>query len=127
MNNFTIVRPEHLNHYGYLFGGVLLKWIDENAWLVASRNFRDCTLVTIGMNDISFNEPVKSGSILRFNILMVKQGRTSATYSVKVFADEPGAKTEKLVFTTLITFVRIDQQGQKIPLPEESTAFSAKD
>lgn len=31
MENFTLVRPEHLNHHGYLFGGVLLKWVDEYA------------------------------------------------------------------------------------------------
>ncbi|TYB32288.1 MAG: acyl-CoA thioesterase, partial [Flexistipes sinusarabici] len=24
MENFRLVRPEHLNHHGYLFGGVLL-------------------------------------------------------------------------------------------------------
>ena len=24
MDNFTLVRPEHLNHHGYLFGGVPL-------------------------------------------------------------------------------------------------------
>jgi len=25
MESFKVVRPEHLNHYGYLFGGFLLK------------------------------------------------------------------------------------------------------
>jgi acyl-CoA hydrolase len=27
------VLPEHLNHYGYLFGGHLLKWVDASAWI----------------------------------------------------------------------------------------------
>jgi len=30
MNNFTLVRPEHLNYHGYLFGGMILKWVDGN-------------------------------------------------------------------------------------------------
>ena len=87
MNNFTIVRPEHLNHHGYLFGGAMLKWIDDFAWLVASRDFNGCKMVTIGMDKISFRHRVLSGSILRFNIFPHTQGRTSMCYDVNVYAD----------------------------------------
>jgi acyl-CoA hydrolase len=31
MDNYTIVRKEHLNHHGYLFGGTLLSRVDEFA------------------------------------------------------------------------------------------------
>ena len=119
MDNFTIVRTEHLNHHGYLFGGAMLRWVDEYAWLVASLDFPGCTLVTIGMNDIDFKERVLNGSILRFQILPRKQGRTSIRYAVDVFADEPGATMEKQVFSTEITFVRLDADGAKCPLPHQ--------
>lgn len=124
MNNFTIVRPEHLNHHGYLFGGAMLKWVDEFAWLVASRDFNGCKLVTIGMDTISFRHPVLSGSILRFNILPHSQGQTSIRYNVNVYADEEGAAVEKHVFSTQITFVRVDSTGDKTPLPEKDTYWS---
>ncbi len=124
MDNFTIVRTEHLNHHGYLFGGAMLKWVDEFAWLVASLDFPGCTLVTIGMNDIDFKERVLNGSILRFRILPRKQGRTSVRYAVDVYADEPGAKVEKQVFSTEITFVRLDEKGDKCPLPQQETLRS---
>ena len=29
MENYNLVRQEHLNHNGYLFGGQMLMWIDE--------------------------------------------------------------------------------------------------
>ncbi|BCR04109.1 acyl-CoA thioesterase [Desulfuromonas versatilis] len=118
MDNFTIVRTEHLNHHGYLFGGALLKWIDEYAWLVASLDFTGCTLVTIAMDDIQFKHRVRNGSILRFSILPQRQGRTSVTYGVEVFADEPGGPEEKKVFSTTITFVRVDEEGNSQPLPK---------
>lgn len=118
MDTYAIVRPEHLNHHGYLFGGALLKWIDEYAWLMASRDFPGCTLVTIGMADIAFKHRVISGSILRFQIEPVKKGATSVRYGVEVFSDEPGATDERHVFSTTITFVGLDEQGQKAPLPE---------
>ena len=117
MNNFTLVRPEHLNHHGYLFGGVMLKWVDENAWMAATREYPGCSLVTIGMDDIRFKNRVDNGAILRFSIDRQQQRKTSVTYSVEVFADEPGAKAEKEVFSTRVTFVRLDDNGRPLPLP----------
>lgn len=117
MDNFTIVRPEHLNHHGYLFGGTMLRWVDEFSWIVASRDFSGCTLVTVAMNDIQFRQRVLNGSILRFHILLARQGTTSASYRVEVFADAPGETTERKVFDTEVTFVRVDRQGNKQPLP----------
>lgn len=119
MDNYTLVRPEHLNHHGYLFGGVMLKWVDENAWMAASREYPGCTLVTIGMDDIRFKNRVDNGAILRFSIHRQQQRKTSATYIVDVFADEPGAETEKEVFSTRVTFVRLDDNGRPMPLPVE--------
>lgn len=117
MNNFTLVRPEHLNHHGYLFGGNLLKWVDEFAWLVASRDFTGCTLVTVGMDEIAFRKRVVSGSILRFAIEPLRVGGTSVRYQVQVFADAPGAAVEEEVFSTTITFVNLDERGNKCSLP----------
>ena len=31
-----LICPAHINHYGRLFGGQLLKWIDELAGIVAT-------------------------------------------------------------------------------------------
>jgi len=119
MDTYAIVRPEHLNHHGYLFGGAMLKWIDEYAWLVASRDFPGCTLVTIGMDEIVFKHRVGNGAILRFQIEPVKKGGSSVRYGVEVFSDEPGALDEKHVFSTTITFVRLDDEGNKCPLPTD--------
>jgi acyl-CoA hydrolase len=119
MNNYAIVRQEHLNHYGFLFGGALLKWTDEYAWLVASLDFPGCPLVTVGMNQISFRKPVANGSILRFHIRPNRRGRTSVQYAVDVFADAPGSSDENEVFSTTITFAHVDTHGNKLPLPEK--------
>ena len=118
MDNYTIVREEHLNHHGYLFGGKLLSWVDEFAWIFASLDFTGCSLVTVGMDRVNFSERVENGSILRFNILPFRRGRTSVTYSVVVYADAPGATEEREVFSTNVTFVRIDAGGDKTPLPD---------
>jgi acyl-CoA hydrolase len=117
MDTYTHVRPEHLNHYGYLFGGQLLKWVDENAWLVATLDFPGCRLLTRAMEASDFKTPVANGSILRLTILPHRQGESSITYTVEVMADEPGASGEKHVFSTKVTFVCVDERGRKSALP----------
>ncbi len=47
MENFKVVRPGHLNHYDYLFGGELLKWVDEISWIAASCDYPGCKFVTV--------------------------------------------------------------------------------
>ncbi len=126
MDNYTIVRQEHLNHYGFLFGGAMLKWVDEFAWLVASRDFPGCPLVTVAMDRITFAQPVANGAILRFRILPIEQGRSSVQYSVNVFADEPGESLEKEVFSTTITFVHVDRSGKTHPLPRHDVLRSQR-
>lgn len=116
MDNFTIVRPEHLNHHGYLFGGVMLKWIDENAWMAASRDYPGCNLVTVGMDACRFKHRVENGSILRFHMRKAAQGKTSLTYHVVVFADAPGADREQEVFSTAVSFVRLNADGRPCEL-----------
>jgi acyl-CoA hydrolase len=118
MDNYILVRPEHLNHYGYLFGGNLLKWVDEFSWLCASRDYPGCSLVTIGLDKVVFKEQIKNGSILRFNISKLTSGTTSVTYETFVYASEPGSSKENQVFSTHITFVCIDTNGNKTPLPD---------
>ncbi len=119
MDTYTIVRPEHLNHHGYLFGGRLLQWVDEAAWLTAARDFTGYSLVTRAMDDIDFKTRIVNGSILRLHISPFKQGNTSITYVVEVFADEPGATEEKQVFSTKVTFVCVDDTGAKRNLPKK--------
>lgn len=117
MEAFCFVRPEHLSHQGYLFGGNLLKWVDEYAWLAAARDFPGYTLVTRAMDDIQFTKRVRIGAILRFFTECVKQGSSSVTYSVNVFASNPESRDEEPVFSTNVIFVAVDENSNKTTLP----------
>lgn len=117
MDLLTIVRPEHLNHYGHLFGGQMLKWIDEYAYLVAVREFPGARLLTRAMDGVSFTRGVQVGSTLRFSICRSILGRTSVRYSVNVFAQECEKLEEYHVFSTVITFVCVGADERKTPLP----------
>ncbi len=115
MENYKLVLPEHLNQFGYLFGGNLLKWVDEIAWIAASLDFPGCKLVTIGMDRIEFRKSVKEGSILRFLVERAKIGKTSVQYAVNVFNEDIESDV-KVVFSTHVTFVRVDNEGNKVDI-----------
>jgi acyl-CoA hydrolase len=113
MQNYQLVLTEHLNHYGYLFGGVLLKWVDESAYICARLDHAGKSFVTVGMDKVSYKKRVELGSILLFNVEKEKIGKTSVTYRVAVSLASafPADSTE--IFSTLVTFVCIDKEGKK--------------
>ena len=119
MENRRLVLPEHLNHYGFLFGGHLLQWVDEVAWIAASLDYKGCKLVTVAMDQVTFRKSVRGGAVLRFETQRVRVGVTSVSYRVDVFAESVEAGAEEVVFSTTVTQVRIDATGRKTPLPSE--------
>ena len=118
MENYKLVLPEHLNQFGYLFGGNLLKWVDEIAWIAVSLDFPGCKFVTIAMDRVEFRQSIKEGSILRFLVERAKIGKTSVQYSVNVFNEDIKSGDGKAVFSTHVTFVRLDDAGHKADIPK---------
>lgn len=118
MENFTCVRPEHLNQHGFLFGGQMLRWVDEFAWLAVSRDFPACKFVTVAIDNCVFRKSAPCGAILRFAMCQTKRGNTSVAYDVSVYATPAESTEEYLVFTTTVTFVRVDADGHKLALPQ---------
>ena len=57
------VLPNDTNHIGNLFGGRLLQWMDTTAAISAHRHCKR-VCVTATVNNVSFNKPIKQGSIV---------------------------------------------------------------
>lgn len=116
MQNYQLVLTEHLNHYGFLFGGTLLKWVDESAYICARLDHPGKSFVTVGMDSVSYKKRVALGSILLFNVEKIKTGTTSVTYRVvaSVVSSFGGDCSE--IFSTMVTFVCIDKEGNKCPV-----------
>ena len=116
MDHYKLVLPQYLNHYGYLFGGNLLQWIDEIGYIAANLQFPGHEFVTIGLDNVIFKQSIKLGSILKFESSLIRLGNTSATYNVKVSCEDRDTGSIAQVFETNITFVSIDKSGNKTPI-----------
>jgi acyl-CoA hydrolase len=110
METHRLVLPGDLNHYGFLFGGRLLAWIDEASWIAASLDYPHCQFVTVAMNSVEFRHSVRTGTILAISCKLLREGKTSVTYSVSVTDKNAGPHP---IFSTEVTFVSVDDAGRK--------------
>ncbi|MBP5673573.1 MAG: hypothetical protein J6X49_14395 [Victivallales bacterium] len=113
----TLIRPEHLNHNGHLFGGYMLLWVDEYAYIADMEDYPGARFVTRAMDSVSFTESVSNGDVITFEINRLKTGHTSVTYSVDVTALGVPTGIRRDVFHTNVTFCNTDGNGSKALLP----------
>ncbi len=73
------VRPEDLNANGTLFGGSLLKWIDEESAIYAIIQLGNHRVVTKFISEIDFQASASQGDIIEMGLIATEFGRTSLT------------------------------------------------
>lgn len=107
-----LVRPEHLNGAGTIFGGILLAWIDEAAAIAVMKRIKSPRVATVAMSEIQFKRPVRSGSLVRIHTSVVGIGRTSIT--LRVCANTYGSQSPVIIVERIV-FVSLDDAGRPFP------------
>ena len=95
---------------------MLFRSIDTVGYVAVNIEFPGHEFVTVGLNQVVFHKSIPAGSILEFDTKLVKKGITSATFNIDVFCNN---RDNELVFTTEITFVAIDKDGNKTPIKDK--------
>jgi acyl-CoA hydrolase len=116
LTTYRLVMPEHLNHYGFLFGGNLLKWVDETAWMAVSLAYPNHRFVTVGLERVAFRHGARDGNVLRIDIRLEHKGRTSLACRVRVLRSALTGGSDREIFNTVITFVRVNSRGRKLAI-----------
>ena len=79
-----IILPELLNDRGTLFGGNLLKWMDEVAYITATRFLHE-HMVTVLVEHVKFQKPILPGNIIEIVGPMVNVGCVKVQVNVEVW------------------------------------------
>lgn len=116
----TLVRPEHLNPNHRLFGGYMLLWVDEYAYIAAMQDYPSAHFVTRGMDAAVFSHGVLDGAILTFTVTRQRTGFSSVTYEVVVTSLEIPSGEKNEVFRTHVTMCNTSPDGKKAQLPAPS-------
>lgn len=107
-----LVKYEDLNSNGTLFGGQLLKWIDEEAAIYAICQLETHQLVTKVISEINFMSPGKLNDVIEIGVDVTSIGRTSIT--LKVIARVKDTKNIILTIDKMV-FVAVDEHGRPTP------------
>jgi len=106
------VRPEDLNPNGTLFGGNLLRWIDEEAAIYAVLQLGTRQLVTKFISEIDFEASAQQGDLLEMGVEFTNFGRTSLTLRVEV----RNMITRRTILTIdRLVFVAVGDDGRPTP------------
>ncbi len=110
-----LICPAHINHYGRLFGGHLLKWIDELAGIVAIRHCGD-TVTTAAIDNLQFHAPAYTGDMVVLRGMVTCVGRTSMEIRVDTYRESLDG-TREMINRAYIDMVCIDCKGQPKEVP----------
>lgn len=103
---------------GNLFGGNMLAWLDESAATWACSVCKNPNMVTVKIDEMVFERPVKIGEqVIIFGVVR-RVGKSSLTVYVEARKKDFYSGEEQKVCSTIFTFVRVDGNGRSISIDD---------
>ncbi|MCP3028121.1 acyl-CoA thioesterase [Halobacillus sp. A5] len=116
--NTDQVMINDLNNYNTLFGGVLMKKLDNNATLSARRHARVKECVTASTDSIDFLYPITQSDSVCVESFVSYTGDKSMEIFCKVIAEDMISGERRMAATAFLTFVALDDRKKPVKVPE---------
>jgi len=113
------VKKSEVGYHGNLFGGIMLAWLDEAAAAFAAQVADTPRMVTKHIAALTFQKPVRPGQIIKIYGEVDRIGKTSLTLNMEARRHSVYNGTQCTTVSTKMTFVRIDGDGEAIPISEK--------
>lgn len=114
-----ICKTSNVGFHGNLFGGTMLGWLDEAGAIFACEACDSPRMVTKSISAVVFEKPVRPGQIIKIYGEVVAAGNTSITVRLEARRHSVYNGSQKIVCTTDMKFVRIDGDGEAVPISEK--------
>jgi acyl-CoA thioesterase YciA len=114
----VVPMPADANQHGDIFGGWVMSQVDIAGSIPASRRARG-RVATVAVNSFVFREPVLIGDVVSFYAQITREGRTSITVSVEVYAQRNPTEVICVKVTEAsLTYVAVaaDRRPRVLPL-----------
>ena len=112
-----LVLPNDTNTLGNLMGGRLLYWMDIAAAMSAQKHCSR-TVVTASVDNVSFKQPIKLGEAITIEARVTRAFHTSVEVRLDVWAQNLPSGTRIKSNEAYYTFVALEKDGHKVPVPE---------
>ena len=111
-----VVLPNDANPLGFILGGTVMHLVDIAAAIACHRHTRSL-LVTAAVDGLQFLHPIKVGDLIILRSRVTAAWSTSLEAQVEVFSEEILTGARKLTSRAYLTFVTIDTEGRRVPVP----------
>jgi acyl-CoA thioesterase YciA len=112
------IKKSDLGFHGNLFGGKLLAWLDAAGASFAMEVADTPRMVTVKIDECIFSKPAKEGQLIKIYGSVKEIGTTSATLYLEARSHSVYSGQQAVILSTNIKFVRIDENGDPIPISE---------
>jgi len=112
------IKKSDLGFHANLFGGKLLAWLDAAGAAFAMETCDTPRMVTIKIDECIFKKPAKEGQMIKIYGGVDKIGNTSIKLYLEARAHNVYSGQQSVILSTNITFVRIDENGDPIPISD---------
>ena len=112
------VKKSDLGFHKNLFGGKLLSWIDAARAAYAAQVCDTPSVVTVAIDKCVFKKPAREGQMLKIYGQVAEFGTTSVDLKLEARAHNVYIGLQSIILSTHIKFVRIDEDGNPIPISE---------
>lgn len=110
------VFPTDANHYDTLFGGQAMAWMDQAAFVCATRWARR-KVVTAHSSAIDFHRAVPVGSIVELVARVSEVGRSSMTVDVEMWVEPMRRRARTRACTGRFVLVAVGDAGRPVRVP----------
>ena len=113
-----VMLPSDANPLGNVFGGMILKYVDLLAGLVAKRHAGHANIVTARIDSMTFLKPVYIGNALILKARLNYVKRSSMEVEVKIEAEDLNKSEKVHTGTAFVTLVALDEKGKPTEVPK---------
>jgi len=110
-----IVFKNLINDHNTLFGGIALQWMDEVAYITATRFCRK-KVVTISTGKIDFKKPIPYGTIAGLVGTVKNAGAVKLEIKVQIYIEQKYTENRELAVEGSFFFAAVDDDNQPVKL-----------
>jgi len=114
-----ICKSSDIGVHDNMFGGTMMSLIDDASAAYAMQICDTPKVVTLKIDELIFKKPVKVGNLIKIFGRVEKFGNTSVTLYIEVRKHNVYTGVQDIVTQTNIVFVRIDEEGNPLPLSDK--------
>lgn len=111
-----LAAPTDVNWGGKVHGGIVMKWIDEAAYLCATR-YCGADTVAVFSGGIRFYRPLLIGHVVEVEARLVYTGNKGMHIAVHVRSGDPKDREMNLTTYCLTVMVTRDESGNSVAVP----------